>query len=62
MEERDWALGAAPGRGIDELHALGRERRQRRGQVGHLEADVMEPWPARLEEPGDAGVGAGRAG
>ena len=50
MDERHRALGAASRRGIDQLEAGDLELEQRLGQVGDLEADVVEAFTLRREE------------
>ena len=54
MQERDRALGPAPRRAVDELDAVDREAGQLLGEVGDLEADVVEALALRGQEPGDA--------
>ena len=54
MDERDRALGTSARRLVDQLDSVCRQPVELRGDVVDLEADVMEPLPARLEEAGDA--------
>src|SRR6266545_3447221 len=49
VEECDGPLGASPRRAVDQLDAVDAEPRQRRSQVGHLEADVVKTLALRGE-------------
>ena len=60
MEERDGSLGAGPRRRVDQLHPVDRQPGQRGGDVGNLEADVVEALASGGEEARHAGRGVGR--
>src|SRR5439155_1393142 len=60
VEEADHAREAWPRRLVDEREALRARRRQLRLDAGRLEADVVEPLAAPVEEPGDAALGIDR--
>jgi hypothetical protein len=54
MNERDGTLGAPPRHPVDELQSIGRQSIQFGGNVVHLETDMVEALPARLQEARDA--------
>ena len=60
VDERDRALGAAARRRVDQLEAVDLEAEQRLGEVGDLEADVVEALALRGQEARDAGRVVGR--
>src|SRR3954453_12256060 len=55
VEERDRAFRAAARLAVDQLDTLSADRHERLGEIGDLEADVVEPLTLGREEAGDAG-------
>src|SRR5918992_4463603 len=55
VDEGHGTFGPPPWYGVDQLHPIAREARQRVRQARQLEADVVESLPSRGQEARDAG-------
>ena len=61
MDERHLqSVEAVPGRFVDQLHPVGAQTVELRGEIGDLECDVMEARPALREESPHRRLGAER--